>query len=81
MNLNWVYFRIGAIGVSTNSALPIGVWVLTALDINRQPVYKSQIAIPMAMPMAVRFKRYVTFSDKNMYFSTQDYGNVLSPIA
>ena len=37
--------------------------------------------MPMAMPTQARFSRDETLSDKNMYFSIQDCGNLLSPIA
>ena len=39
------------------------------------------MARPMEMPMQTRFRRDEAFSDKNMYFSTQDCGNMVLPIA
>lgn len=38
------------IGVSISSALPKGVWVLIAFERMSELAYKSQIAMPMAMP-------------------------------
>jgi hypothetical protein len=56
----------------------MGVFELIAFERTKQLVYRSQMATPIAVPTYTRFRRSAIFSDKNMYFSTQHYGNMIA---